>query len=479
MRRAQGGSTRAWVFVLVGVLAGCGGSVAPEPPLQAREPEQEEQAHRAGASCSPGATQWVRRSTGTESEIAQRVAVSRNGEAIIVGTYQGTADFGGGPLLSAPPLLDNAFIAKYAPDGTLLWSRGFGSTVTEGGFTRFTAIAVDRRGRISVAGEVEAGVDLGSGPLPFGAFVAQFSPDGRLRWVRPLLGGQFNFTPSLATDRTGNVILVGSIVGPVDFGDGTPRFASDAAFIAKYEADGGFLWARVFDSNSLFSDVVAGSRDDLYVSGFFEEPGSDFGGGPLGPTDLDAGAPVVASYSAEGAHRWSRTLEGTAGIFRGIAVHGNRVVVGGGVSGAFRFGGAAQSFSGGILAAYTRDGEERWLRQVGSVATSVAMDQRDGVAVIGLYRGGTDLGTGPLPGSPASLENGFVARFDRIDGDPLWARGFPDLGPVNIEFVADVEVTRQGDALMTGSFAEPIDFGTGTLTPTTFNPDAYLLRLCP
>jgi outer membrane protein assembly factor BamB len=417
---------------------------------------------------------------GAESEIPQRVAVSRDGEAILVGTYQGSADFGGGPLLSAPPLQDNAFIAKYAPDGTLLWSRGFGSTVTEGAFTRFTAVAVDRRGRISVAGEVEAGVDLGSGPLPFGAFVAQFSPDGRLRWVRPLLGGQFNFRPSLATDRAGNVLLVGSIVGPVDFGGGTPRFASDAAFIAKYDADGRYLWDRVFRSNSLFADVVVGSREELYVSGFFEEPGSDFGGGPLRPTGLLVAAPVVASFNAEGTHRWSRTLEGSAdGNFRGLAVHGNRVVVAGGVDGPFRFDGAAQTLSGGILAAYTRDGEERWVRRVGSQATSVAMDPRDGVTVIGLYRGGTDLGAGPLPGSPTSLENGFVARFDRLDGDPLWARGFPDVGPANFEFVTDVEVAREGDVLMTGLFSVPIDFGTGTLTPATFRPDTYLLRLCP
>ncbi len=186
---------------------------------------------------------------------------------------------------------------------------------------------------------------------------------------------------------------------------------------------------------------------------------------------------MVASYSPSGAHRWSKTLEGLEGgsEFRGVAVHGNRVVVTGWFTEGFTFEGDAFSApptGAGLVAAYTRDGEERWARALGSFGLEVASDLEDDMTVLGYAAGGQDVGSGPLPMGPTGYF--FVSKLDRVDGTLKWGRGFHS-SPISEVALA---VSRHGEPVVAGAFRAPLDLGTGTLTPSAEGRfDVFVLRL--
>ena len=88
------------------------------------------------------------------------VAVDAVGNVSVIGWFDGTVDFGGGPLTSAGG--SDIFLAHYDPTGTHLWSYRFGDTSDEGG----SSVSVDAAGNVLVTGHFRGTVDFGGGPLP-------------------------------------------------------------------------------------------------------------------------------------------------------------------------------------------------------------------------------------------------------------------------------------------------------------------------
>ena len=76
---------------------------------------------------------------------ASSIATDPRGNSYVTGFFSGTATFGAGEanetVLSAAGVED-MFVAKYAPNGTLLWATSAGGTDGDEG----SGIATDRRG---------------------------------------------------------------------------------------------------------------------------------------------------------------------------------------------------------------------------------------------------------------------------------------------------------------------------------------------
>ncbi|HEX8821410.1 MAG TPA: hypothetical protein VF794_15900, partial [Archangium sp.] len=429
------------------------------------------------ATGGEGQTRWVRRSVNVpEREVlGQGITIDRDDNTIAIGIYKGTPDFGSGPL---PPLSQpdgfNAFLVKYTPEGRLLWARGFGAAPEESGdepSTLFAQVVTDHGRHITIIGNASNSVDFGSGLIPAGAFIVQFDSDGDLRWVRHIPGRSFVALTELAVDREDNLLVAGFITGPVDFGGGPRTSTGTGAFVAKYTSEGGYVWDRVFDTpgSSSFTGVATDSNNHVYVSGIFQGE-ANFGGRTLSGPGADVA--VIARFAPSGAHVWSRTLEDVTGVDeRGairlgdIAVHGNRVVVVGEFNGSFEFDGrtftTAFGDRSGLVLAMTRDGEDRWGRSLGFSVQQVRADLEDDVTVIGTALPGDDVGTGPLPATPASYL--FLSKFDRVDGARDWVRTF-DAEAASFAFLG---VARHGEVAVTGAFFAPVDFGTGTLLPSS------------
>jgi len=112
------------------------------------------------AEYSPaGAPRWARRAGGSGSEDGRAIAADRDGNVLVTGTFQGSVDFGGGPLTSNGSR--DLFVARYSPSGVHLSSRRYGGVTGE----QSCAVAADPTGNPILAGYLQGTVDFGQGPL--------------------------------------------------------------------------------------------------------------------------------------------------------------------------------------------------------------------------------------------------------------------------------------------------------------------------
>ncbi|MBU8896955.1 hypothetical protein KRR26_15150 [Corallococcus sp. M34] len=458
---------RVALFLLGGVVLGVGCGPLVQPPL---EPDALPPTTTATGTEHHEELTWVRRSVGTpfHDMYGSDVVLDAAGCSILVGTYEGAPDLGGGPL---PAVVSengtNAFIAKYSRDGHLLWARGFGSAPgTLFPETYLEVVVADRHRNLTVRGFSSDPIVLGGHSLQ-GFFLAQFSSEGAVRWVRQLRG-DFDGSPGLVVDSHDDLILAGGVDGPADFGGG-PREASPVeGFIVKYSRNGTWRWDRVFDTqdSSTFGGVAVDALDSLYVVGSFDGD-ADFGGGVLHPVWPGRETAVVARFTPMGAHVWSRTLASMTDLtrFDTVDVVGRRVVMGGRFAGQFQFAGrpftARPDGASGVVLAMTREGADVWGQTLGTWLWQVRGDATGAVTLLGPAAPGDDVGTGPLP-STASLYL-FVSELQTPSGARVWVHTFPG---GNLSFTS---LAREpaGALVLAGEFNGPVALGTESFVPTT------------
>lgn len=317
----------------------------------------------------------------TFSGLALAMTSDALGNLYVAGSFEGTADFGDGVVVSKGR--SDIFLLKLRSDGTPLWSRVFGTRGAE----VLGAVACDPiTGVVTVAGSAEDQLDLGLGPLPpplepwFSAvgegFVARFSaagtiqssartPRGRMDRLAqvgatvavggvnpralggpdlPLsaftsrLGAVPATTLDLATDHgsidgmTGNprgYAVVGNFAPSLGTADAVVATADRGAttFVSRLDATGGHLWTRAFMAQT---EAVAMSSDDAV-----------FIGGRCTACNVPGAAPdtgFVAKLSPAGVVQWSGGFKATGG-FR--EVESLAALPSGGVAYAGRFSGVA------------------------------------------------------------------------------------------------------------------------------------------
>ncbi|REG32937.1 hypothetical protein ATI61_104227 [Archangium gephyra] len=478
MRRGNGRGS-VLPLLLVAGLAACGGTVGEQPVSEA--PAQVAQA--AGESGRPtGALRWAHLLTGPEDNSGTLVR-DRDGGFLAMVNFIGRIDLGEGPVL-APGGASSAAVAlaRYDVQGRLRWVKVLGTPPDLPGRAFGFRHAVDRHRNIILFLDAD-NVEFGEGVVLSGLLLVKLDPQGRHLWSRafsPAPG--FLNVNRIVTDRDDNIALAGEMAGTVDFGRGplsTREFPVGSpivsAFLTRFSSSGENLWTFL-DVENLSQGLGAAvdSQGNLLLCGSIT-------------TDVTT-EPFVLMLSPAGTVRWVRRLEGALGFARSVATHGNRVVVVGTFAATFTFAGRAHTASinrdflqDAFVAAFTRDGEERWAWNFGFSVEDVAMDERDGVVVVGSYEAGSgDLGVlGPLPGNPATLANVYVAKFHRVTGEPLWSRGFtssgPDRGSPGLEG-ASVAVTKEGRAAVLGQFSGMLTVGAETLEAEGAS-DLFLLGL--
>jgi hypothetical protein len=452
--------------LLVAWLAACGAT-----EWDATESEVPAQvAQEAGDSEKPtGALRMARLLTGPDDNSGSLIR-DRDGGFLAMVNFLGSVDLGEGPVLAPGGASSNAMaLARYDVQGRLRWVKVFGAPAGSNGFTLGWRHEVDRQRNIILYVDA-GGVDFGRGPPLFGPHLVKLDPQGRLLWSRGFASDRGLLAVNrIVTDRDGNIALGGDLTGTMDFGRGPlstrelpEGIGTTSAFLSKYAPTGENLWTflDVENQGRGFGAAVDSEGNFLLCGSVLTEVQSE---------------PFVLMLSPGGQVRWSRRLEETHGFAMTVATHGNRVVVGGIFSRTFTFAGRTHTatrngdiLQDGFIAAFTRQGEERWAWNFGFNVEDVAMDEKDGVVVAGSYEGGSsDLGVlGALPGNPATLANVYVAKFDRIRGGLLWSRGFTssglDRGGPGLED-ASVAVTKDGRSAILGEFSGGLQVGSTNL----------------
>jgi hypothetical protein len=204
---------------------------------------------------------WTRQFGSTGSCRAFGVAVDGSGNIIVVGRTEGAL-----PGQTNLGTYD-VFVRKYGRDGAELWTRQFGTTWPD----LATAVAVDASGDILVAGTTEGALpgqtQVGSGE----AFVRKYNPDGAELWTRQFGTALSDEALAVATDAAGDVYVAGVTTGVFP---GQTRAGHDDAFVRKYSAAGAELWTCQFGSpawNVAFG-VAVDKRGAVFVCGATDGP---------------------------------------------------------------------------------------------------------------------------------------------------------------------------------------------------------------
>ncbi|MEI7768870.1 MAG: hypothetical protein WCI67_02720 [Chloroflexales bacterium] len=301
-----------------------------------------------------GTNQWVRAWGGKTGGEAYSVALdAAHGYVYIEGDWSttpntGWVDFnpGGSNGSRQNHGTYDAFLCKYALDGTFQWVRTWGGE----GYDDGPGVAVDAAGNVYVNGmygSTNINFDPNGGPggqgypathsgmLYVDVFLSKFDADGTFQWVRTWGGdangaGTTNAGGPIAIDRAGNVLIggrfgcttcafnvAGSAPGTLD-----PNVQSNGdldAFVAKYDGSGNRLWVKTWGGTGW--DATAGLTTDVgnsvYASAMFANT-VNFGGGPVTSKGLwDAG---IVRLSPDGTFQWARTWGGSGQDFSAIAI---------------------------------------------------------------------------------------------------------------------------------------------------------------
>jgi hypothetical protein len=150
----------------------------------------------------------------------------------------------------------DAFLLKYASDGTLLWQRMWGGPGDED----VSGIAVDGSGNVFVTGRTNS---VGFSAGVYDVFVLKFDTDGALLWQEAWGGAVDDVPGTPATDMGGNVYIP---CGTSSFGVSPGSF--DTA-VLKLAPDGNVLWQKTW--GGIGDDIAYGlsldNSGNVWVTG--------------------------------------------------------------------------------------------------------------------------------------------------------------------------------------------------------------------
>jgi hypothetical protein len=413
----------------------------------------------------------------TDSQVTV-LAVDDGGNIFIGGSGAAGVTFGGAPIVA--PVGREARHERRR-DGRPRWSRQLG---TDGSVT---SLVVDAAGNLYVAGNCQAAVDLGGGPMAgaaadtSGTYLGSFTSTGAHRWSRRFDGTHID---DLAVGGRGSLVGVGfngagNADGNVDFGGGSSTGGPRELFVASFGLDGVHHWSRHFGGDDTIPQapsVAAGADGTICITGS-HAAALDSGGGALrgdGTTQ-----PFVACLAPDGLHRWSRQYEsdGNGAYSNGIAIDpsGNPTITGSFWrsidlgAGPLRSAGVVDVF----VASFTPAGAHRWSRGFGGTGADacygISVDDAGAVFVTGTFRTSLDFGGAPVVS--AGQSDAFVASFSAT-GEPKWIRRY---GAALEEFGFSVAASRT-NVISLGAFIGEVDFGGGALS-SVGNRDVFLLSL--
>lgn len=230
-----------------------------------------------------GAALWGKKFGDAAIDQAGRaITVDGQGNVLIAGAFDGTVDFGGGPMTTAGST--DAFVAKFDPTGAHLFSRAFGDAGVQLG----RGVAADVMGNFVLVGDSNGNIDLGGGVLPriggFDTFIGQFDATGA--HMKSASFGAVNNDSANDVVWTGNAIAIaGYYDGKAAFGNVTLESAGGRdIFVTKLSAtDLSVLGARSFGDVAFYQSGQSVSLDAMgnAIVGGYGYGTVDFGLGPL------------------------------------------------------------------------------------------------------------------------------------------------------------------------------------------------------
>jgi gliding motility-associated-like protein len=379
--------------------------------------------------------------------------------------------------------------------------------LTEGASECF-GLVVDDNKYVYITGICNDSVDFDPGPNTSyvvagknDIYLAKYSPEGNLVWKVVLISQSMNIVNGIKLDASGNILIIGSIQGDVDFDPSSatelvqvPFGMANKMFIAKYDANGSFLWVKAVGGTfaTKCSDLETDENGEIYVTGsYYQSLDIDPSGNEnmLTSTGL---ALYFSKYTENGDLLWARNIPNCTNLGEAtdidLSAAGNIYISG--------FFGNTLDFDGGAgiynlvattatdryFAKYTNEGEFIWANSIDVNAEfaleadrsiEMALDEQENLFITGNFKGNVDFDPGgavfQLP-APAYHSSTYICKYD-ANGLFLWAKMITN----GFCVANDIELDCAGNINLTGFFKQAdFDPGPGTYLLQSSAPVAFM-----
>ncbi len=245
---------------------------------------------------SGGTHQWSQRYGSTSPDVGNAVAVDASRNVIVTGQFNLAVSFGGGTLSSAGGY--DIFLAKYNSSGVHQWSKRFGGGTYDAGEAVAADASGNVVATGSFEGTANFGggnvVAAGGGDV----FLAKYDAGGVHQWSQRFGGASGEVGNGVTVDASGNVVMTGFFFGLADFGGGNLTSAGNAdIFAARYGPSGKHVWSERYGStaNEIGNGVAVDASENVVVTGYFNGTVT-FGGANL--TSAGGDEVFVAKYGS-------------------------------------------------------------------------------------------------------------------------------------------------------------------------------------
>ena len=229
---------------------------------------------------------WARRAGGSGVDVANRVAADAGGNIWVTGRFRSSSiSFGSTTLNNIGS--DDIFVVKYDPGGNALWAKvaggngideAFGIAVDPGGNTYITG---EHGSDVLAFSSTITLANTGN----YDFFIAKYDPNGNVLWAKGATGTGREVAYGVAADASGNVCVAGRFESAsLTFGPTTlTNQGNNDIFVVGYDENGNEQWAMSVGASG--SDVATGialeGGGNGYVAGAFESASVSFGANTL------------------------------------------------------------------------------------------------------------------------------------------------------------------------------------------------------
>lgn len=383
--------------------------------------------------------------------------------------------------------------------GQTAWAKNFGGSDLDQG----TDIIRDDFGNIYTTGFFEGTVDFDPsvGVLNLSSvgqrdfFIAKYDNLGNLIWAKSIGGGNNDHGRSILLDASGNIFVAGDFDGLVDFDPGMgfsfqdTKGASDI-FLAKYDSQGDFIWAKTFGGNGIEScrDVTMDATGNLLITGVFQGTADfDPNGGVANIASSGSFDAFMVKLDGTGNYLWAKSIQSTNSnyINQIVVNHIGEINVIGYFQGTADFDPSSGTFSlttignkSIFFGKYTSQGALIDMKMIGGsgfeVGKAIAIDMQNNIYITGDFRGVVDFdpsgNTGFLTSS--GLRDICVAKYT-ADGNFLWA---DKIGGQGEDQASAITVDNNNEVFVAGYFNHTMMLSNNQTLTSAGNTDIILSR---
>lgn len=249
----------------------------------------------------------------------RRLAITPQDDILLTANYTGSLNLGGQTVTSQGN--SDMYLAKLDADGVFQWSKSYGGMAKD----TVNDLDIDSQGNIYLVGSFEESLTIGTttlmSPMSTSAVLIKLNGSGDFISLQDIGGDTYDAAVRISIGPEDDVIICGVFSGEIDF-QGTIFNATDNfdVFLVRYNSDGILEWGRqiIAEPSTNINLLEVTATGNIIASGRMLAP-IDLGAGPQNPTGLIDG--FISIYSAQGGLMSQRFITSNSELTpRGIAV---------------------------------------------------------------------------------------------------------------------------------------------------------------